>query len=235
MTQTLLHLTRALIAGFGVAAFQLGAQAQHTEFDFRGVIVNTGYDTTGVYSSPGTVLNGMSWAANLVFDFSFGSRAIGPHSDSIVGGPAVAESMPLLRGGLTINGTTVPFKLDGHVSMSMSIHSAGLNSFEVYLSSYHPPLHDDLFRLSLASTDFPLSLTTPAIVLNPTGGGNFQDRTDLPTGGGHERFALGQLDVYEVKISTISAVPEPESFALYAFGLATILWARRRRIFQRIH
>lgn len=190
--------------------------------DLTGTIGFTGYDTTGVFGQPNTVLDGVPYSARFIFDLDIGSRAIGPNSDELIGGPAVGLAMPLLSATMTVNGVTAAYTLNGWAYMTTQhgAHGGPPNDFYLGVEFYSPPLRDDQFLIAIASETIVPSLSSSYYSTDISGGGQFQFRTDDASQASFISFAQGQLNVATLRYLVAGAVPEPGSAVLALVGLA---------------
>ena len=221
-----LNLLRSLAATFALCACIAAHASPVMVYDLTGTVY-TGYDTTGVFGTPASSLVGSSISAHFVFDLGLGSRAIGVYTDELVGGPQVALSMPMLAGSITVNGVQADYPLDGFIHNLAQVGFGGPNHLQIYVDYYLPPLRADHFKLFLDSYDMPASLSATYSTTNLLSFGQFQIRTDDPSGSFFQKFAQGQFTVDSVTVTT-GDVPEPASLALLGLALLALVVVGRQ-------
>jgi hypothetical protein len=200
-----------LAAGALVLAFCAGsaAAATHT-VTATGIILPGGFDDDGRFGSPGASLAGASFTATLTFDPRLGTLAFEDADAQEVEGAITSAS-------IRINGVAYDFPALGRANPSNDI------SFDAAL--------DDQFTIgdglgTAITLGFPAGLGR--IAQRGAVSGDHQDGSfDIGldgTGGG----SFGALDL---KTFTVSAAPEPATWALLltgAFAAGAILRRKRR-------
>jgi hypothetical protein len=201
------------------------------QVQYRGTVVS-GMDVSGIFLLPGTSLAGVPYSVLYRFDTNRGVRTtILPSLDSIIGGPFNGTTNPSLGAELTIAGTTFSFNgrnlglqsnfpLGGAISSFVS-DLAGLGQFNA-----------SFIGNSLQTVGIPVPIETAFESRGETAISGFTNSFQIATGGGSivERFASGTFETSHVRVSLLSAVPEPSSWMMLIAGffiLGSVVRSRR--------
>jgi hypothetical protein len=204
-----------------------------TVIELFGSVGDYGYDTTGVFGSPATSLIGASFKAHFAFDLSLGSRATGPNSDELLGGPSVGLSMPLLAASIWVNGVQADYPLNGWAYLLTQNGSEQGNDLMLRVEFYEPPLRSDWFVFVGSSPDIVNSLNAAYSLNTVYALTQFQIRSDDPLQSGFLRFAEAHVNIDSLTVST-SDVTEPSSISLMALSvLALLAIGRSKRVRSR--
>ena len=215
-----MNLFRKTLAGAVCTAALLIASSSSAAVTgrFTGIISN-GYDTQGVFGSPGGSLTGLGYTATFKYNPENGLRTTIPVSyDEVHGGTVHGVASPVLSYVLRINGIDDAFAM-GYDSAVVA--TAG-TSF--YLLSNHFSASGQQYMGNVvegaASGDLDSPIWTTDTVSGPGYGYAFKDDA------GGSRLYYAAFDAQSVAFS----VPEPTSWALMisGFGLAGAALRRRR-------
>jgi hypothetical protein len=207
-----------LSASLAPTATANAGPVQQVEITYQSTIVNDGHDTTGVFGIPATPLQGASFVAKILVDFTVeADRIIGVNSDNLIGGPMVGLPMPVVKATLFIDGRPASFPLLGHVVMGAHEVLPGIGNFSVWLQYALAPGEQNLLSIGVASPGIPFSLSTPFIASNVSGGGQFMFHSSSLIDGSFFRLASGQA---ERGTLSVAVVPEPGTYLLMALGMA---------------
>jgi len=226
-----IHFLRTLAATFALCTSIAVQASPITVIDLFGSVGDYGYDTTGVFGSPATSLVGASFKAHFAFDLSLGSRATGPNSDELLGGPSVGLSMPLLAASIWVNGVQADYPLNGWAYLLTQDGSVQANDLMVRVEFYEPPLRSDWFFFVGSSPDIVNSLNASYSANAVNALTQFQIRSDDPLVSGFLRFAEAHVNIDSLTVST-SDVAEPSSVSLMVLSVLVLLVFMRPRPLQ---
>ena len=222
----------ALAASFGLAG---PVSAAVVQVQYRGT-VSSGYDTTGVFGSAGSFLDGLAYTASYTFETTYGHTLSSSYYNYAYGGGVLSMPSPVLSSTVTINGNTVavPGSWNGQISgYNDGIYSHQSHQSQEYsynISSYRD--NNSYNYIYNYNGTLPASITAPfsyAVTEGDTAEGFVQIRqyTLDSTGYTHSADAYAYLIPDHVTIG--APIPEPETYALLLAGLGLLGFAARRR------
>ena len=203
------------------------ASAVTMEVTYTGT-VTSGYDFAGLFGPSGRVLSGDSYAATFIFNPDIG-RVQTSNSDYARGGAYMGTNSPMLESIVTINGNSQT--IQGSYFSSIYAANFGFSETQQEVQDYS----GGKFR-SIDSTiynfngTFPSSLTAP---FGPYTVGtsdtvhvtvNFDNLDAYGNSMGRDAYA-----VINVSTVTITAVPEPSTWAMMILGFAGLGFMMYRR------
>ncbi|MES2995013.1 MAG: PEPxxWA-CTERM sorting domain-containing protein [Patescibacteria group bacterium] len=190
-----------------IAALCLSATAANAanRVTFEGII-DRGVDADEIFGK-GLDLDGLSFTASYVFDADLGVRVTEPGSDT-------------LTTGVTSPFTTVRFTIGG-VTRYLDMIAGGTSITGTTITFNAFPDPDDALTMHMTSAAIPPLLTTPFGRTAGSGSGN----VEFPNG-------YGYFSTYYVTNESLSAIPEPATWAMMivGFGLAGSALRRSRNI-----
>jgi len=220
----------ALVACFGAAAPLSAAVVQ---VQYTGT-VSEGFDTTGIFGTAGSFLNGAAYTANYTFETTYGTTHSSLGLTEVYGGGLWGTISPSLGATITINGITVSLvgNLIGHLvgynngTLSQVLHEA--EDFADTGSGYsQTQLYNVIDNDSNAFTN---SLTDPlsyAVAAGDDAYGYFAVSDIAYDFGSASTNAYAQLVPDHITIG--APIPEPETYAMLLAGLGLLGFAARRR------
>ena len=223
-------MQKIALAACAVAALtwnSVSASAATMQAVYTGTVSNSVVDygpVFGVYYDDNGPLDGMAFAATIIYDTSLGTPYGDPTYTETYGGTDKGSTSPILSAVLTINGGSWSFKPGQYSSVQNSDNPSSSNSrADAYTYQYEntatEDVKDELSLYALAGPgDIPLDLTVPFAVAGPTINGYF-NIDNYQRGSGEYRYAYGTLNTAGL---TVSAIPLPASLPLMLAGLGAL-------------
>lgn len=203
--------------------------------------VSEGYDTTGEFFAPGTLLTGKSLVTQYVYDTSVGARSIYPYfSDEVIGGGAnggyYGIKDPLLSSTVTIDGVTRSIdssNYEGYALVSGGGASAAEAASDIFSGANRYHENSAMSYVDQNNGGIPTSLDINFSIISPSHSSQvirFYDAN--PTTGiyTHEAYAVADASTITVTDVVTSAVPEPANWVLMIGGFCAVGTAARRRV-----
>jgi hypothetical protein len=177
-------------------------------------------DLNGLFGAPGSFTS-TNYTADYVFDLDVGQRWSNSDFDEILGGSAFGAPTPLVSSSLTMNGHTVSFVGD-YTGQELNQVGAFTESYAISRTG-----GTNAFLFNQLHFDAPYAVETTFTAAG-SGWGAFYICPDGPNG-----CAAGQPETLKGWLApvsmTVTAIPEPGTWALAIVGMGMAGSALRRR------